>query len=198
MPHQKYIKLKTNPEKSSLRKFLLDKRDGISYDFINIASDQIQSNLNKLEVFKKANKIACYYPIGSEVKTEKIIQEALTNGKEVFLPKVIEQNLEFRKIVELQKSLERGNFGIMEPKDQCDIAEQIDIVLVPNIAVTREGTRLGYGYGYYDRFLSKNNVKTIALTYSKQVVSFIPQSPEDVKIDWLVTEEKIFDTSTKR
>jgi 5-formyltetrahydrofolate cyclo-ligase len=186
--------LETNTEKSSLRKVLLQRRDTTSYDFIKLASKKIQDRLKQVDVFKKAKKIACYYPIGSEVLTQDIMQEILGNGIEVFLPKVVGDNLSFRKIDGL-KDLEKGTFGIMEPKENCQEVKEMDVVVVPAIGITKNGIRLGYGYGYYDRFLSTSNAKTITLTYSKQLVKSIPFSEKDVKIDWIVTEEKFIETS---
>ena len=186
--------METNTEKSSLRKVLLERRDTTSYDFIKLASQKIHNRLKQIEIFRSAKKIACYYPIGSEVLTQDIMQEILGDGKELFLPKVDGDNLSFRKIGGL-KDLEKGAFGIMEPKDNCPEGKEFDIVLVPAVAMTKKGIRLGYGHGYYDRFLSELNVKTISLTYSKQIVKSIPYSEKDVKIDWVVTEEKSIDTS---
>ena len=186
--------METSTEKASLRKVLLEKRDGTSYDFIKLASQKIHNRLKQIEVFRRANKIACYYPIGSEVLTQDIMQELLGDGKEVFLPKVVGDNLSFRKIGGL-KDLEKGEFGIMEPKENCSEANEIDIVLVPTVGITKSGVRLGYGHGYYDRFLLESNAKTISLTYSKQIVKSIPFFEKDVKIDWIVTEEKSIETS---
>jgi 5-formyltetrahydrofolate cyclo-ligase len=83
----------------------------------------------------------------------------------------------------------------MEPKENCSELEGIEIVLVPTVGITKNGVRLGYGYGYYDRFLASSNAKTISLVYSKQLVKSIPFSEKDVKIDWIVTEENIIETS---
>ena len=110
------------------------------------------------------------------------------------LPKVVDDNLSFRKIGGLE-DLEKGAFGIMEPKDNCPEIKEIDVVLVPTVGITKNGVRLGYGHGYYDRFLADSNAKTISLTYSKQIVKSIPFSETDVKIDWIVTEEKYIETS---
>ena len=173
---------------------MLERRDTTSYDFIKLASKKIQDRLKQVDIFKKAEKIACYYPIGSEVLTQDIMQELLGNGIEISLPKVVGDNLSFRKIDGL-KDLEKGTFGIMEPKENCNEVKEIDVVLVPSIGITRNGIRLGYGYGFYDRFLSTSNAKTIALAYSKQLVKSIPFSEKDVKIDWIVTEEKSIETS---
>ena len=187
--------METKSEKANLRKVLLEKRDSSSYDFIKIASTQIHGNLKQIEIYNKANSIACYFPIGSEVRTQDIMQEILSQGRKLSLPKVIGDNLSFRQITDF-KDLEKSSFSIMEPKADCPLVKEVDVVLVPTIGITREGIRLGYGYGYYDRFLSSSNAKTIALIYSKQIVKAIPYSDKDVKIDFVVTEDEFFTTST--
>jgi 5-formyltetrahydrofolate cyclo-ligase len=173
---------------------MLERRDATSYDFIKLASQKIHNRLKQVEIFSSAKKIACYYPIGSEVLTQDIMQEMLADGKEVSLPKVVGDNLSFRKIGGLE-DLEKGEFGIMEPKENCQEAKEMDIILVPTVAITKNGIRLGYGHGYYDRFLLESSAKTISLTYLKQVVKGIPFSEKDVKIDWIITEEKSIEAS---
>ena len=173
---------------------MLEKRDTTSFDFIKLASQKIHNRLKQIEIFRNAKKIACYYPIGSEVLTQNIMQELLGDGKEISLPKVQEDDLIFRKITGL-KDLEKGAFGIMEPKDNCPEVNDIDVVLVPTVGITKNGFRLGYGHGFYDRFISKSNAKTISLTYSKQIVKSIPVSENDEKIDWVVTEDDSIETS---
>lgn len=161
---------------------------------MEISSKQIHRNLKKIAEFRNAKSIGGYYPIGSEVKTQDILQEAISNGKEIFLPKVIGKNLEFRKIKDFG-DLEKGSFDIMEPKDGCEVSDKFDVILVPTVGISQNGFRLGYGYGFYDRFLSKRNFVTIALTYAKQIVKSIQNSEDDVKIDWIVTEDEFFKTS---
>ncbi len=186
-----------NSKKSSLRKVLLEKRDSTSFDLMKIASKQIHRNLKKITEFRLAKSIGCYYSIGSEVLTQDIIQEALSEDKEILLPKVVGKDLIFRKIKDLN-SLEKGNFDIMEPKDNCQPLEKLDVILIPTIGISRNGFRLGYGFGYYDRFLAKIDVITIALTYEKQIVKSIPSSENDVRIDWVVTEDEFFNTSSSQ
>jgi len=181
-------------EKESLRKFLLGNRDGISFDLIKIASKEIHGRLKQSKIFRNARDVASYYPIGSEVRTQEIMQELLSEGKQLSLPKVVGSDLEFRKVTDFG-FLVKNSFEIMEPKDICKPVEIIDIILVPTIGITRTGARLGYGYGYYDRFLANSDAKTIALTFEKQIVKKIPTSDKDIKIDWIVTENEIIDTS---
>ncbi len=173
---------------------MLAKRDSTSYDLIKISSQQIHQKLKRIQEFTSAKSIGSYYPIGSEVLTQNIMQDALSQGKEIYLPKVVGNDLIFKKIEDLS-NLEKGNFDIMEPKDNCPVSEKLDVILVPTVAVSRNGFRLGYGYGYYDRFLAKKNLVTIALTYAKQIVKSIPHSDTDIKIDWIVTEDEFFNTS---
>lgn len=168
---------------------LLERRDGTSFDMMKIASQQIHKKLRKSKIFKEANKIGAYYPIGSEVFTQDIMQEVLSQGKELFLPKVKGKIMEFRKISDFA-SLERGGFEIMEPKEECPVNNQLDLLLVPTVGISQTGVRLGYGYGFYDKFLSENNAETVALTYEKQVIKKIPKYDHDVVMNWILTEDR--------
>jgi 5-formyltetrahydrofolate cyclo-ligase len=112
-------------------------------------------------------------------------------GKDVLLPKIVGNELEFRKIKDLN-SLEKGVFDIMEPKDICEKSDKIDVVIVPTVGISPDGNRLGYGHGYYDRFLAKTNAVSIALTYEKQIVKSVPSDQSDVKMNWIVTEDRFF------
>ena len=168
----------------------MDERDSLSQDFINIASKQIRDNLRKVSFFRNAKSVGCYYSIGSEVRTQDVLQEILSSGKELSLPKVVKNDLVFKKITNLSE-LEQGNFSVMEPKESCPTVKNIEVIIVPAIALMRDGYRLGYGFGYYDRYLSGKKSKNIALTYSKQIVRSFPASERDVKIDCIVTEDEV-------
>ncbi len=185
--------MEDSPEKKSLRSLFLEKRDNTSFDFMKIASEKIQKRLKKINAFRNAQKIGVYYPIGSEILTQDIIQELLSNGKDVFLPKVIEKEMEFRKIIDFS-SLEKGSFDIMEPKDDCEIDNDLEVVLVPTVGISPSGIRLGYGHGFYDRFLAEHKSVTISLSLEKQIVKKIPKSEHDIMIDWIITEDRILET----
>ena len=182
-----------NTKKKSLRKLLLEQRDRTSFDLMKIASKKMQKNLKKIESFRNATKIGAYYPIGSEAMTQDIIQELLSVGKQVYLPKTKEENMEFRKITKF-KDLEQGRFDILEPKENCPIDNELDVILVPTIGITPNGIRLGYGHGFYDRFLANNKAVTISLTLEKQVIKNIPREEHDFIIEWIVTEDRILKT----
>jgi len=180
-------------EKARLRKQLLDARDAMSLDFIKITSKEIQENLRKIDFFRNAKTIGAYYSIGSEVRTQDILQEILNAGKELSLPKVVKNDLIFKKISNFAE-LEPGNFSVMEPKDKCEIVKNLDVMIVPAIALTKEGFRLGYGFGYYDRYLHGKKSTTIALSYAKQVIKSFPRDDHDIRMNFIVTEDKVIKT----
>lgn len=171
-----------------------ERRDGISADFIKIASKQIHKNLKKIEAYRNAQTIACYYSIGSEVRTQDIMQEILSKGKTLALPRVVDKSLVFCDVKKIE-DLEKGAFDIMEPKQHCPEIGSFDVILVPAIAMTRTGQRLGYGKGFYDRFLSDRNTVSVTPIYSKLVVKNIPKSEDDIPIQWVVTEDEVIKTS---
>ena len=173
---------------------LLERRDATSFDLMKIVSQQIHKKLRKSRIFKDAEKIGAYYPIGSEILTQDILQEILSIGKELFLPKVVGDEIEFRKITDFS-CLEKGNFDIMEPKDDCEIENHLDLLSVPTVGISQDGVRLGYGHGFYDKFLSKNSIETISLVYEKQVIKKIPRSENDIIMNWILTEDRFVNIS---
>jgi len=172
---------------------LLERRDATSFDMMKIVSQQIHKKLRKSKIFRDAKKIGAYYPIGSEVLTQDIMQEILSSGRELFLPKVVEDEIEFRKITDFS-CLEKGNFDIMEPKDECPADNNLDLLLVPTVGISQDGVRLGYGHGFYDKFLSKNKVETVSLIFEKQVIKKIPRSENDIIMNWILTEDRFSNT----
>jgi 5-formyltetrahydrofolate cyclo-ligase len=185
--------LQDNSKKNALRELLLERRDNTSFDLLKIASKKMQKRINKVYAFKDAQKIGLYYPIGSEILTQDIIQELISKGKDVFLPKVTGENIEFRKIEDFA-SLEMGNFNIMEPKEDCIVNNNLDIIVVPTVGISPTGIRLGYGHGFYDKFLAKNRTTTISLILEKQIIKNIPKSEYDISMDWIITEDRMFQT----
>ena len=101
--------------------------------------------------------------------------------------------MEFRKIVDFS-SLEMGNFDIMEPKENCKVNNDLDIIVVPTVGISPSGVRLGYGRGFYDKFLAKKDTVTISLVLEKQIIKNIPKSEHDININWIITEDRMFQT----
>ena len=180
-------------EKAALRKHLLEKRDATSAELRDITSEKIHENLKKISSYTSSQNVACYSSIGSEINTRNIMLEILEQGKNLLLPRVVNENLEFYIVTNLEK-LEKGSFEIMEPRDSCERAKKIDCLLIPTVGVSKLGTRLGYGNGYYDRFLASTDTVKISLTYSKQIIKSIPNDLHDINVDWIVTEDEIIET----
>jgi 5-formyltetrahydrofolate cyclo-ligase len=86
----------------------------------------------------------------------------------------------------------------MEPRNECPVDNDLDVILVPTVGISPTGVRLGYGHGFYDRFLAENKIETISLTLEKQIIKNIPRSEHDVIINWIVTEDRVIDTSDIR
>lgn len=186
----------SSSSKSEIRKDILYKRNSLSeYEIINnskIISDRIIST----KEYKNSESIGAYYPTGSEVKTFDIIKHSIERKKEVGLPRVIDSTkIEFFKIMEdsFEKiKFTKGKYGIFENATSTINMEKMDLLIIPGIAFDLQGNRLGYGKGYYDRFLSLRKVKyIIALAYETQIVNDIPNNENDIPVDVIITEKRI-------
>lgn len=142
--------------------------------------------------FKSAKTVGAYHAFGSEVRTDLIIEQARSLGKKVALPSVEGENLAFYELSS-GKYLVKGRFGIMEPLPYNPV-DNIDLLVVPGVAFDRQGYRLGYGKGYYDRYLEKNKKIisfSIGLAYSFQLLNSITRGEHDMRLDAIATEDRI-------
>lgn len=190
-------------EKREIRKRTLQLRNELKEDYRMQADDKIYHTLTDLECYRQSKVILSYIPYKSEVNTRKILEKALTDGKTVAVPKVLDKNggMEFYEIQSLQE-LVTGYQGIKEPditkKEPLDIEklwEEI-LMIMPGVAFDRKCSRIGYGGGFYDRYLnrySSKHMKIVAVCYEIQLVNDIPTEPLDVKSDMVLTEQHIFE-----
>ena len=181
-----------NEEKSLLRKEVLHKRNSMSHFEISMKSKLIQQKLIESPVFNQSKSIGLYLAIGSEVQTREIINYALDLGKTVLLPRIMSNDLRFYVVDQKdfeENSFDVNRFGIKEPKIDKP-ADFIDLLIIPGIVFDMYGFRIGYGYGYYDKYLTINKFsKSIGLAYDFQFIKKpIPILPHDRKIDVLITE----------
>lgn len=193
--------LDNQEQKSVLRKEMLQKRNSLSVPQIISKSKLIQEKIIGSIEFIESKSIGIYLPIGSEVQTNTIIRIALESEKIVLLPRVVLNDLHYFVIDKLdfeQDLFDVNKFGIKEPKKNSVKLEFIDLLIVPGIVFDYQGYRIGYGYGYYDRFMAEEKFsKSIGLAYDFQVMkNLIPKFEYDKKIDILITESRIhvFDT----
>jgi 5-formyltetrahydrofolate cyclo-ligase len=182
--------------KYQIREEILRIRNSLSETEIVSSSNIISDKVISTKEFKKAQSIGTYYPIKSEVKTFEIIKHSLATKKTIGLPRIIDSNkIAFFKIME--NSFEdikftKGKYGILENLMSDSIVEEMDLLIIPGIAFDLQGNRIGYGKGYYDRFLSTRKVSYImGLAFENQIIKKIPTTENDIPVDVLVTENRI-------
>ncbi|MBC7344676.1 MAG: 5-formyltetrahydrofolate cyclo-ligase [Clostridia bacterium] len=185
-------------EKKELRKAMVCRRNMLEDEVVREKSLIITDKVASLPEYQAARLVMAYVSFRQEVDTSFIITRALAGGKKVVVPVTDRRakDLVPSEIYDYPSELAPGTFGIMEPRPEVrrpvDPAE-IDLVLVPGIAFDRRGNRLGYGGGFYDRFLRKlrPGVAKAALAYSFQVVEKIDAEPHDLPLDLIITELEV-------
>jgi 5-formyltetrahydrofolate cyclo-ligase len=171
-------------------------RSEVSPDLAEAASQGVWSILSDLPEFKKARCVGAFASIPGEINTFPILEGVLKGGKELALPKMAKDrtHFEFYKVPDL-KDLGTGPFGILEPTAPRPIAwDHLDLVLVPGLAFDRDGNRLGFGKGFYDRALPQlaKDCLTVGLGYSFQLLEKVPVTPQDIPLRALLTEKDFF------
>lgn len=183
--------------KKATRKIILDKRDSLPVQYRKKISKIITGKFLDTVYYANSNNILIYYPFGSEVDATLIIKKALKDKKSIILPHVHNHRLKLFYVNNLEKQLEKGSYGIMEPTAiLCRPAKisDIDLVVVPGLGFDKNLNRLGYGGGFYDKLLLHipEGVKKIALCFDIQIVDRIPMSENDIRVDLLITDTKIY------
>jgi 5-formyltetrahydrofolate cyclo-ligase len=150
----------------------------------------VQENVAKSKEFEEAQVVGAYYPKGSEVRTALLIGIAKEQGKKVALPRTEGNDMRLYEYEPADKLVE-GRFGVMEPAPKRPV-EHVDLLLVPGVAFDRKGCRVGYGKGYYDRFIAKGGTSfSMGLAYSIQIADVLPSGRFDRKLGALATENGI-------
>ncbi|MEM0360223.1 MAG: 5-formyltetrahydrofolate cyclo-ligase [Candidatus Diapherotrites archaeon] len=181
--------------KDSIRKKALEKRQCLSEEQAMQKSKTISRKAFSLPEIQAARTVSCYVGTGSEVKTNFLIEDLLEAGKKVVVPAAwLEKEMEMRCILSLNDLQKKNRF--FEPKDCCikvEDCKEISAIIVPGTAFDKKGNRLGYGKGYYDRYLAKLPKKTpiIGLAFECQLVEKIPSEKHDIKVHKIVTEKRI-------
>lgn len=183
-------------EKEQLRHEKLAKRDALPVEERSGKSREIVDRLLNLTEIIKANSIFTYVSFRSEVGTHSMINSLIKQGKCVSVPFIdINKKIIIPSVIKSFKNdLVPGAFGILEPvlENLNPLpAEKIDIIIMPGAVFNEKGCRLGYGGGFYDRFLKKKRIKSYALAFDCQLVDGVPFDPEfDIKVDHIVTEKR--------
>ena len=177
---------------------MLRLRDRQSIGEIEQKSQEIIDQVVHLHEYVRARGIACYVNKDSEVNTRILIRTALDQEKRVLIPVVKKGDIElfFSEVKDLGSELAPGTFGILEPKPENvhpTSLDAVDIIIVPGIVWDREGYRLGWGRGYFDRVI-KNlppHVRSAGLAFNMQLIGRVPRDQFDVPVDMVVTESRV-------
>ena len=159
--------------KSELRKQVLQEMKAIPRKQKQAIDQALTEGLLQHPFYQEANTIATYLSFPHEFQTQELIEQALKDGKKVLIPKTYPKGrMEF--VVYNPQQLAKTSFGLLEPQGDLEVVEpsQIDLIHVPGLAFTTEGYRIGYGGGYYDRYLEHFAGHTMSTIYPCQVQEF--------------------------
>lgn len=177
--------------KSYIRNQIKLFRQNMSKELVVLNSSEIIKKLFNMEEYKNAERIYLYSPIQNEVRTNEILDNALLNKKEVAYPLVKEDTMQFYKIKSIS-DLTAGYMNILEPSEKSEISLKPGLVLVPGIAFDNKLNRIGFGKGFYDKWLTDNiNNCLIGLAYDFQIVDTVYPQKHDIKMNYIITEKRI-------
>lgn len=180
--------------KIEIRKAMLKKRRLMTESLVLEKSRQIVECIFKHPLYKYANQICLYMPIQNEIDVTLMFDKVFSDGKALFLPKVFGDRMDFY-YYDKEVDLVKGTYDIWEPDSKIVLVpDDNTLVICPGSVFSKTGDRIGYGGGYYDKYLSKYPmVKTMAVAYEFQVHDEIPCEPTDHKMDYCVSEENIYE-----
>ena len=189
--------------KSLLRKRILAQREHLPEVLHDQYSLVIAQRLAEISAYQQSEVVLAYMNFGTEFDSRIWVMQVLADGKRLVLPRVNRHTneLDLYRVHDLESQLATGLWGIAEPvPERCERLidlNEVEFALLPGVAFARNGARLGYGGGYYDKLLArmKPHPVLVAAAFALQVVQDVPQEKTDVRVDWLVTEQGIIDCS---
>ncbi len=184
-------------DKKNIRELIIEERSQLSESAHRSHSRKIIDLLKATKYYKEAKVIMCFVSFNDELDTHQFIKEALSEGKRMVIPITVHKTKELipSELMDFQE-LEPGYFNILTPKKEfIRPVEQseIDLVVVPGVVFDPYGYRVGYGGGYYDRFLSSiaTIVPKIAVGFGMQLVERVPRESFDIPVDMIITEKGV-------
>lgn len=197
--------------KQTIRKTIRALREQLPPEVRAAYSAAISERLLQLPEYQQADAVLGYMNFGAEFASDLWVARALAQGKRVALPRVNHHTnqLDLYWVEDLEEQLEIGLWGIREPiVERCErvlALNEVEFALLPGVAFTRAGARLGYGGGFYDKLLAQlehGNAGTsrpalVAAAFALQIVEQIPQEATDMKVEWIVTEHEMIACSAQ-
>ena len=176
--------------KAALRKQVLQEMKAISQTQKVAMDEALTEWLLQHPFYQEANTIATYLSFPHEFQTQELIEQALKDGKKVLIPKTYSKGrMDF--VVYHPQQLAKTSFGLLEPQGDLEVvdASQIDLIHVPGLAFTTKGYRIGYGGGYYDRYLKHFTGHTLSTVYPCQIRDFSPEN-HDIPVQEVLIDER--------
>ena len=171
-------------DKKELRRQIREQKRAMTVDAIAEKSRALTEAFLQTRQYQDAKTVYGYLPYNQEVRTTDLLRQAMAEGKRVAVPKVYGDEMRFHYMADLDRT-EAGYAGIPEPIGDEPVAEdETALVLMPGVAFTKDGSRIGYGGGYYDKFLAREpGHPTVALCYDFQIVEELPLEEFDIPVD---------------
>ena len=182
--------------KKEIRKEILKKRSNLDKASHKIYGDRILDKLMESEFYKNANNIFVFISFSSEINTHDFIKKSLDLGKNISVPVTfLDEKIMKASNLNSFSDLKIGAYNILAPReDKVNFINEadIDLVIVPGAAFSKSGYRVGYGGGYYDKFLANiPHVKKIGISFSFQIINEIPTNDYDIPVNYIFTEDEI-------
>lgn len=183
--------------KAAIRREMIARRNSITHEEVMEKSAMIQKMVMELPIYRRSKTIGLYANFNNEVSTSLVFNDSVKEGKKVLFPCIMEGGKELVFFpVQGWDELKPGPFGIMAPaymKDRKNYIGDVELLFIPGVAYDLKGGRLGYGGGYYDRSMGKLIKRPIiaALAYEFQIVNEVPVSPHDIRVDMIITEQRV-------
>ena len=160
-------------------------------------SIKICHRIMNTRLYQEAKYVYGYYPLGNEVSLIPVMEDCLCQGKKLALPRVEGNQIVFYEITSLNQ-VKEGCFHVMEPITSRKMQQEQALVLTPGVAFDKNGNRIGYGKGYYDRYFhSYPGLIRLGVAYQSQVEEHIPVEETDVKLQYLITECKMIEINAR-
>ncbi len=189
-----YVKDGDTMTKKELRSEIKERLCTLSNSYKKESGTAIQKLVLSLSEYKCAESIFIYISTDNEPDTSLIIEDALTSGKKVYVPKCIEKGIMVPVEIKTDTVFSSGYMGIREPVsyNEKEAVNNIDISVIPCVSASLSGERLGHGAGFYDIFLEKIKTAKICLCFHELITDNIPTDKNDIKTDAVITEKGIY------
>lgn len=175
--------------KEEIRKSIKLKKKNWNADNLNSASNMVFDRIEELDIFKSAINILMYYSLPDEVETHNRIARWHDMNKNIYLPCVSGNDIH---IAHFDGALSPGAYNILEPSNCIyEPLGSMDFAIIPAVALSKTGQRIGRGKGYYDRLLSGSKVTKIGVIIEEQLVDTFFSEPHDINMDYVITERRI-------